>query len=105
MQRTETKAKHCSITSLFYLDRSGMDEMNKFLSMSMMKTEMKACEDKAPEKYCMKYKNQCDNEKIAYACKKTCGLCPKTNPSRLLSQGLSGLSGDKSKLPAQGNFG
>ena len=82
-----------------------MDEMNKFLSMSMMKTEMKACEDKAPEKYCMKYKNQCDNEKIAYACKKTCGLCPKTNPSSLLSLRLSGLSGDKSKLPAQGNFG
>ena len=76
-----------------------MDEMN------MMRTEMKACEDKAPEKYCNKYKNKCDNEKIAYACKKTCGLCPKTNPSSLLSLGHSGRSGDKSKLPAQGNFG
>ena len=56
-----------------------MDEMNKFLSTSMMRTEMEACEDKAPEKYCNKHKNKCDNEKIAYACKKTCGLCPKTN--------------------------
>ena len=83
MQRTETKAKHCRITSLFYLDRSGMDEMNKFLSMSMMRTEMKACEDKGSEKYCKKYKNNCHREKIAYACEKTCGLCPKTRTMSL----------------------
>ena len=83
MQRTETKAKHCRITSLFYLHRSGMDEMNKFLSMSMMRTDMKACEDKAPEKYCKRYQNKCDSEKIAYACEKTCGLCPKTRKMSL----------------------
>ena len=77
MQRTETKAKHCRITSLFYLDRFGMDEMNKFLSMSMMRTEMKACEDKFF--HCKKYKKNCDSKKIANGCKKTCGLCPKTN--------------------------
>jgi hypothetical protein len=105
MQRTETKAKHCSITSLFYLDRSGMDEMNKFLSMRMTGTEMKACKDKASEKYCKRHEKQCDNEKIKHACEKTCSLCPKTNPSSLLSLGLSGRSGDKSKLPAQGIFG
>ena len=113
MQRTETKAKHFRITSLFYLDRFGMDEMNNFLSMRMMRTEMKACEDKFF--HCKKYKKSCGSKKIANGCKKTCGLCPKTNdkqgkffwdnPSSLLSLEVSGLPSDKSKLPAQGNFG
>merc|ERR1719483_329684 len=31
----------------------------------------------------MKYQNKCDNEKIAYACEKTCGLCPKTRTMSL----------------------
>ena len=79
MQRTETKAKHCRITNLFYTDadRSGMNEMNKFPSMGTMRTEMEVCEDQKSEKYCkkMKKKGKCESEKIAKKCKKTCEVC------------------------------
>ena len=46
-----------------------------------MRTEMEACEDKIPEKYCKNYKKMgyCDSKKITKVCKKTCDLCPKTN--------------------------
>ena len=72
MQRTETKAKHCPITNLFYTDRSGMNEMNKFLSMSMMRKE-EPCEDIRND--CQRWKKKCDKEKVKLSCKKTCGLC------------------------------
>ena len=77
MQRTETKAKHCRITKLLYPDRSGMNEMNKFLSMSMMRGRMEACEDIKPAKTCkkLKKKGKCSIEKFAKDCKKTCDLC------------------------------
>ena len=77
MQRTETKAKPCPITKLFYPDRSEMNEMNKFLSMSMMRGRMEACEDIKPAKTCkkLKKKGKCSIEKFAKDCKKTCDLC------------------------------
>ena len=52
-----------------------MNDMNKFLTMSMRKED--PCEDKAPEKECRKWKQYCDSEKFAKICKKTCGLCQK----------------------------
>ena len=70
MQRTETKAKPCRITNLFYTDRSGMNGTNNIIG-----AEMEACEDKKSEKYCQKRKKQCKTEKVAKVCKKTCGLC------------------------------
>ena len=79
MKRTETKAKHCRITNLFYTDtdRSGMNERNKFPSMGSMRTEMEVCEDQKSEKYCkkMKKKGKCESKKIAKKCKKTCEVC------------------------------
>ena len=77
MQRTETKAKHCRITKLFYPDRSGINGTNKYPSMSMMSDEMEACEDIKPEKTCQKWKKKgkCATEKVAKVCKKTCDLC------------------------------
>ena len=62
------------MTSLFYPDRSGMNDKNNFLSMITMRKE-EPCEDKASEKVCQKYIKRCDDEKIKYYCKKTCGLC------------------------------
>ena len=54
-----------------------MNETNKFLSMSMMRTEMEACEDTASERYCQRNKKKggCDSKKMAKVCKKTCNLC------------------------------
>ena len=73
MQKTETKAKHCRITNLFYPDRSGMNE-TKFLFKSTMRKE-EPCEDTKSEKFCQKYIKYCDSEKVKPYCKKTCGLC------------------------------
>ena len=75
MQSTENKAKHCWITSLFYPDRSGMNEMNK--SMSMMRTEMEACKDISSANICkkLKKKKKCDSEEAQKNCKKTCDHC------------------------------
>ena len=87
MQSTENKAKHCWITSLFYPDRSGMNEMNKFLSMSMMRNEKKGCEDTISTKKCLRVKKtgKCCSKKYAKRCKKTCELCQgrftRVNPS------------------------
>ena len=77
MQRTDTKAKHWRSTNLFYMDRSGMNEMNKFYSMGMMRTHDEECEDQKSEKYCkkMKKKNKCKSKKVAKVCKKSCELC------------------------------
>ena len=59
------------------LDRSGMNEMNKFLSMSMMRAEMEDCKDLIPTKTCkkLKKKGKCDSEAAEVSCKKTCDHC------------------------------
>ena len=53
--------------------RSGMNETNKFLSMS----RMGACEDLYTTKQCkkIKKKGQCGTKKAEKYCKKTCDLC------------------------------
>jgi len=56
------------------IKRSGMNEMDKNLSMSTMRKE-EPCEDTKSEKYCQKYIKYCDSEKFKPYCKKTCGLC------------------------------
>jgi len=57
------------------IKRSGMNEMNKFPSMGMMRTEMEVCEDQKSEKYCKKMKKKGKCNKVAKVCKKTCDLC------------------------------
>jgi len=59
------------------IKRSGMNEMNKFLSMSMMRKE-EPCKDLIATKQCkkkMKRKGNCDSKKAKKYCKKTCDLC------------------------------
>jgi len=59
------------------IKRSGMNEMNKFLSMSMMRKE-EPCKDQIATKQCkkrMKRKGNCDSKKAKKYCKKTCDLC------------------------------
>jgi len=60
------------------IKRSGMNEMDKFLSMGMMKTEMKACKDKISSKKCkkLKKKGKCEDKKTWKQCKYTCKKCP-----------------------------
>ena len=74
MQKTETKAKYCRITNLFYPDRSGMNEMNKFPSMGMRRKE-KPCEDTMSTKKCLKLKKWGKCKKVGKVCKKTCDIC------------------------------
>jgi len=57
------------------IKRSGMNEMNKFPSMGMMRTEMEVCEDQKSDKYCKKMKKKGKCNKVAKVCKKTCDLC------------------------------
>ena len=62
------------------MDRSGMNEMNKFLSMVTVKTEMKACKDKISSKKCkkLKKKGKCKDKKTWKKCMYTCKKCPGT---------------------------
>ena len=88
--------------------------MNKFLSMSMKRTEMEACKDLSPAKTCkkLKKKGKCDSEAAEKNCKKTCDHCDDEEVQegkflriiQLLSclWGVSGLLGDKSKHPCLG---
>ena len=57
-----------------------MNEMNKFLSMGMMKTGMKACKDKISSKQCkkLKKKGKCKDKKTWKKCMYTCKKCPGT---------------------------
>ena len=78
MQRTKTKPKPCPITNFFYANRSEMNEMNRFLSMGMMNTEMRAkCKDKLSTKKCkkLKKKGKCEDKKTYKKCMETCQKC------------------------------
>ena len=96
MQKTKTKAKHCQLTKLFtYTNRYGMNEMNKFSSMGMIRME-ETCKDKISAKKCskLKKKGKCSDKKVAKKCKKTCELCDdgqgkifRYNPSCVMSLG------------------
>jgi hypothetical protein len=65
-----------------------MNEMNKFPSMRMMRTEMEAFEDKKSEKYCLtqKKKNKC--KKVKEICKKTCEYCSEVGLLGLIRFGF-----------------
>jgi len=58
------------------IKRYGMNEINKFPSMGMMRME-EACKDKIPAKKCskLKKKGKCSDKKVAKKCKKTCEVC------------------------------
>ena len=78
-----------------YTNRYGMNEMNKFPLMGMMRME-EACQDKISTKKCLKLKKKgkCSDKKVAKKCKKTCELCDdgqgkifRYNPSCFMSLG------------------
>ena len=54
-----------------------MNETNKFLSMSMMRTKMETCKDLSSTKTCkrLKKKGKCDSKAAEKKCKKTCDHC------------------------------
>ena len=57
-----------------YTNSYGMNEMNKFPLMGMMRME-EACQDLLPTKKCLKLKKKGKCKRVAKKCKKTCELC------------------------------